>query len=388
MSRYQITCRKCPQDGPDLDDCPYLVVVGWDDDLETYYGWVQDLRIRSDRPEDLLLRVGTEQHQLPSVHTLQEAIDPWAEIQDPIRDRLEADRNMAAQAPPGVGAYVLGGDGRAEDDDDLAPRVPDSGRRQRLDRVLRERRSTVVGATGGIPGASAQAEYMRLLRRHLVLAVPRIIMGLLLTFVVVVVTLQFLPLLAVAFAVAGLGITWRLGRPPDAVTAWRRGAKGERTTARLLAPLERYGFTVFHDLSLPGGRVNVDHLVIGPTGIWAIDSKSWRNRTVVDKDGRLWRGRRPADTAVRVAWWEAEQVANLFDATGLDVGVNPVLVIHGTQLRALEAIAGQGVRVVAPDYLAAVVSRPPATLLPDEAAALVERVRVVFGLPRPAMAGR
>ena len=58
MSRYQITCRNCPQDGPDLDDCPYLVVVGWEDDLETYYGWVEDLRIRSGRPEDLLVRVG------------------------------------------------------------------------------------------------------------------------------------------------------------------------------------------------------------------------------------------------------------------------------------------------------------------------------------------
>jgi len=191
---------------------------------------------------------------------------------------------------------------------------------------------------------------------------------------------------AIAIGAAGLGLLWRLGRLPDSVGAWRRGAKGERTTARLLGPLERHGFTVFHDLALPNSRVNIDHLVIGPTGIWAIDSKSWRNRTVVDKDGRLWRGRRPADRDVQVAWWEAEQVANLFDATGLDVGVNPVMVIHGTSLRALEAVAGRGVRVVAPDYLAAVVSRPPGTIYPEEAAALVERVRVVFGLPRPAMA--
>jgi hypothetical protein len=379
MSRYQITCRNCPQDGPDLDDCPYLVVVGWDDELETYYGWVEDLRIRSGKPEDLLVRVGTEQHQLPSVPALQAAIDSWARIQDPVRAKLEADGRRDAPAPPGVGSYALRGErGMVEDDDDLGPRAePEAGKGK----------ASTVGASGGIPGASAMAEYRRLLRRHLALAIPKMIMAALATFALVVVAIQFLPLLAIAIGVAGLGLTWRLGRLPDSVSAWRRGALGERSTARLLAPLERHGFTVFHDLSLPSGRVNIDHLVIGPTGIWAIDSKAWRNRTVVDKDGRLWRGRRPADTAVRVAWWEAEQVANLFEATGLDVGVSPVLVIHGTPLRALEAVAGQGVRVVAPDYLAAVVSRPPGTIYPEEAAALVERVRVVFGLPRPAMAG-
>jgi hypothetical protein len=377
MSRYQITCRNCPQDGPDLDDCPYLVVVGWDDDLETYYGWVEDLRIRSGRPEDLLVRVGTERHQLPSVPALQEAIDSWASISPEVRTTLEEDGFRAApEPPPDAGT----GDGMVEDDDDLGPRdEPESedGQHQLHGRL---------GPSGGVPGASAGATYRRQLKRHLRLAIPKMIMTALLTFALAVLIAQVLPLLAVAVAVAGLGLIWRFGRLPDSVGAWRRGAKGERSTAKLLAPLERHGFTVFHDLSLPNSRVNIDHLVIGPTGIWAIDSKSWRNRTVVDKDGRLWRGRRPADRDVQVAWWEAEQVANLFDATGLDVGVNPLLVIHGTQLRALEAVAGRGVRVVAPDYLAAVVSRPPGTIYPEEAAALVERVRVVFGLPRPAMA--
>jgi hypothetical protein len=52
---------------------------------------------------------------------------------------------------------------------------------------------------------------------------------------------------------------------PDAV-AWRRGAAGERRTARLLGPLERQGWAVLHDLAVPGSPANLDHLAIGPGG--------------------------------------------------------------------------------------------------------------------------
>ena len=66
-------------------------------------------------------------------------------------------------------------------------------------------------------------------------------------------------------ALAAMATGWRLRfRPsPDAV-AWRRGAAGERRTARLLHPLQRHGWVVLHDLAVPGSRANIDHLVIGP----------------------------------------------------------------------------------------------------------------------------
>ena len=71
---------------------------------------------------------------------------------------------------------------------------------------------------------------------------------------------------------AGLGWLLRFRSSPDTV-AWRRGAAGERRTARLLAPLERQGWVVLHDLAIPGSAANIDHLVIGPGGMLAIDSK-------------------------------------------------------------------------------------------------------------------
>jgi hypothetical protein len=74
--------------------------------------------------------------------------------------------------------------------------------------------------------------------------------------------------LAAAAAAWGL----RFKPSPEAV-AWRQGAAGERRTARLLDPLERHGWAVLHDLALPDSRANVDHLAIGPGGVFVIDSK-------------------------------------------------------------------------------------------------------------------
>ena len=68
---------------------------------------------------------------------------------------------------------------------------------------------------------------------------------------------------ALAAAAAGFGLRFR---PSAEAVAWRRGAAGERRTARLLSPLERHGWAVLHDLAVLGSRANVDHLVIGPGG--------------------------------------------------------------------------------------------------------------------------
>jgi hypothetical protein len=88
----------------------------------------------------------------------------------------------------------------------------------------------------------------------------------------------------------GWGLRFRTSR--DAV-AWRRGAAGERRTARLLGPLERHGWAVLHDLAVPGSRANIDHLVIGPGGVLVIDSKHYRGRLRLDPSGRLRHGRYP-----------------------------------------------------------------------------------------------
>ncbi len=74
----------------------------------------------------------------------------------------------------------------------------------------------------------------------------------------------------------------RLHRAAD---MWERGAEGERRTAEALAALPAHEWTVFHDVPWPGRpRANVDHVAVGPTGIFVIDSKHWSGSITVRDD--------------------------------------------------------------------------------------------------------
>jgi Nuclease-related domain len=98
----------------------------------------------------------------------------------------------------------------------------------------------------------------------------------------------------VGLAAAAL-VGWRLRfRPSEQVAAWQRGAQGERRTARLLDRLVRDGYVVFHDLAVPDSPANVDHLVIGPSGVFVIDSKQWTGSIHQGADGLAWHHHYPA----------------------------------------------------------------------------------------------
>ncbi|MDP9270153.1 MAG: NERD domain-containing protein, partial [Chloroflexota bacterium] len=59
---------------------------------------------------------------------------------------------------------------------------------------------------------------------------------------------------------------------PIHITAWATGADGEARTARVLEPLRAEGFAILHDRRIPGGRANIDHIVIGPPGVFVVET--------------------------------------------------------------------------------------------------------------------
>lgn len=71
---------------------------------------------------------------------------------------------------------------------------------------------------------------------------------------------------------------------PIAAEAWTQGAQGEERVGRILAPLRSQGWTILNDLQL-GDVGNVDHLAMGPQGIFVIDTKNVRGTVSVGFDG-------------------------------------------------------------------------------------------------------
>jgi hypothetical protein len=178
------------------------------------------------------------------------------------------------------------------------------------------------------------------------------------------------------------GIAWGLRfRLSQEARSWRLGARGERRTARILERLERDGFVAFHDLAVPGSPANVDHLVIGPTGVFVIDSKLYRGTVRVGPDGRLWYGGRSLDRVLGTLWWEAQQVAEAF-AGGREIRIYPVLCMHEARLPWLEELTVDGIPVLAGSALELALRVPRQPLTPAQVAWLCGQVRAGF---RPAV---
>jgi hypothetical protein len=112
------------------------------------------------------------------------------------------------------------------------------------------------------------------------------------------------------------------------LAAHERGAEGEQRTASALGSLGP-DWIQFHDVRWPGRRLaNVDHVVVGPGGVFVIDSKNWSGSIAV-RDGVLRQNGYNREPAVAGACDAAVAVAEL---TGhYAPHVHPVLCFVGGQ---------------------------------------------------------
>ena len=155
--------------------------------------------------------------------------------------------------------------------------------------------------------------------------------------------------------------------PPQFVDKWRRGAEGERATARMLGPLRREGWQLFHDLDT--GRGNRDHVAIGPAGVYLLDSKNLSGTIEVDGDViRAHYRDYPRDDYKldKIGSWMRSEAAKLKgeieQLTGERVWVQSVVVIWG----AFDAqpVDGDRVTFIHGEALADWLRAQPARLLP------------------------
>jgi Nuclease-related domain len=241
-----------------------------------------------------------------------------------------------------------------------------------------------VRASLGRPGASAEAQYRRRRaaeRAAWVRSLPWRTAALLAVGVTAgLVAAQVAPGRGgLAGIVVAAGLAWVLRfRPSSDALAWRRGAAGERRTARLLAPLERHGWAVLHDLAIPGSAANIDHLVIGPGGVVVIDSKQYQGRLRLDQDGFLWHGRHLLISMLRRVRWEADQADEVLGVA--DVQVAAIVAVHGASVP-WGGIEADGVTVAPARRMSDLLQALPPILGPERVAWLADRARLRF---RPA----
>jgi hypothetical protein len=100
-------------------------------------------------------------------------------------------------------------------------------------------------------------------------------------------------LLCVIWLVDRIGFR-RLNELEKKRAAMRKGTTGENAVAHILKDFPE-DFRVINGLTTPFG--DLDHVVIGPTGVYIIDTKNWKGVVVADGKGELLLNGKPTDKA-------------------------------------------------------------------------------------------
>ena len=201
-------------------------------------------------------------------------------------------------------------------------------------------------------GGSAQAEYERRAARHaedLQQRRPRILAsGAAMAIVALVVAVVTQPLFGAIVVMLDLILLMSaLSTTPSSITAWQIGADGEMRTGRLLETLVTDGFRILHDRKIPGARsANIDHIVIGPPGIYVVETKSYKGSLQIRGNEVFVAGRRKngwIDEVNREAGAVHTALADELLAHGWTV--TPIICVHRADLPWFRSEV-QGVRIV------------------------------------------
>jgi hypothetical protein len=175
--------------------------------------------------------------------------------------------------------------------------------------------------------------------------------------------------------VAAVVTVERLYVLPQHVRSWATGGEGERLTADRLAPLQADGFVILHDRKIPGTVANIDHIVIGPTGVWVVETKNYAGSIQVRNGELNVNGRRRQGVRAEVER-EVAVVARFVPSTA----VQAIVVVHRAAFPWLGTLRLGEVPVVQPGQVAARIRRGPATLTTEQVSVMVAEIH--RALPR------
>ena len=167
--------------------------------------------------------------------------------------------------------------------------------------------------------------------------------------------------------------------PPQTTTSWGKGAEGERKVAARLAKPEAAGaIVVLHDRRVPGSKGNIDHLVVGPAGVYVIDTKRYASKKIEKRAGRLFIGGRDKSNLVAAMARQVDTVRRVLDRLDEALEVFPTLCFVDGDWGLFGPYGIDGVQVTWPRQLEKQVTRPGSL---DRDARIVIAHHLAAGLP-------
>jgi hypothetical protein len=155
-------------------------------------------------------------------------------------------------------------------------------------------------------------------------------------------------------------------------SAWRVGADGEMEVGFQLRKLGA-GWHVIHAVPVGQKDSDIDHVVIGPAGVFTLNTKNHSRSRVWVAENSFWVNGEKTDY-LRNSRHEARRASKLLsDACGFVVVVEPVIVVLAAALTVKSA--PPDVHVVGRKLVAKWLSRCPTVLGPENVEGIFEHAR-------------
>ncbi|GAA3155082.1 nuclease-related domain-containing protein [Nonomuraea roseoviolacea] len=160
-----------------------------------------------------------------------------------------------------------------------------------------------------------------------------------------------------------------------ATAVWRGRRRGEAITGRLLRrSLRRRGYRVLDGRAIRG-QASIDHLVIGPGGVWIVDNESWSPDTeIAAYGGRLFFGEKYGTSVAKPLVDTADAFAEMLKReTGVAVTITPLLAAHSGSLPRGGSVTAEGLTLLKPRLVARRIKAAREVVLDDAQIELLAR---------------
>jgi hypothetical protein len=154
------------------------------------------------------------------------------------------------------------------------------------------------------------------------------------------------PITVVALITLGICIP-KIIKLRKQVKAINRGIDGEKAVGQFLEQFRANGYQVFHDIpgdKAKGEKFNIDHVLIGPGGIFTVETKyaqkPSKGQCIVERDGDSLKvnGREPNRNPIIQAKAQSGHISRILaDSTGQKFAVQPIVVYPGWYVKNLSA---------------------------------------------------
>ncbi|GAA5055908.1 hypothetical protein HNP84_006315 [Thermocatellispora tengchongensis] len=161
----------------------------------------------------------------------------------------------------------------------------------------------------------------------------------------------------------------------ESTAVWRGKRRGEVLTGKILRRgLAKQGYQILNGRAVRG-QASIDHLVIGPGGVWIVDNEAFGPDVHIEQyGGKLFFGEKYGASMAKGLNDAALALAEvLTERSGVPVTIEPLLAVYGGHLPRGKMVSAEGLTLMRPRLIPKIIRSRATAAFSDEQVELLAR---------------